>query len=79
MKIEVTALEEHKDGSATCSVALDKDGVRFLVNLGLVTALMEAVDNYKNLEPYDLKCDSDDPDDMCKYCDCWKHTRAMCG
>lgn len=23
-------------------------------------------------------CDSDNPDDMCENCDCWKHTRAMC-
>ena len=27
----------------------------------------------------DLKsCNSDDPDDMCENCNCWKHTRAMC-
>lgn len=23
-------------------------------------------------------CNSKDPDDMCRTCNCWKHTRAMC-
>jgi hypothetical protein len=25
------------------------------------------------------RCTNKNPDDMCKDCDCWKHTRAMCG
>lgn len=53
MKIEVTCVEEHEDGSATCSVNLDTDGVRFLINLGLVTAIKEAIANHKELEPYE--------------------------
>jgi hypothetical protein len=24
------------------------------------------------------ECDSDNPNDMCKDCVCWKHTRQMC-
>ena len=24
------------------------------------------------------ECKSDDPDDMCSDCKCWKHTRMMC-
>lgn len=24
-------------------------------------------------------CGSDDGDEMCDRCDCWKHTRALCG
>jgi hypothetical protein len=53
VKIEVTCIEEHEDGSGTCSVSLDQDGLRFLVNLGLMTAINEAIDNHKELEPYE--------------------------
>ena len=24
-------------------------------------------------------CESEDGDEMCEGCDCWKHTRQMCG
>jgi hypothetical protein len=53
MKIEITCLEENPDGSASCKVDLDQDGMRFLINLGLVTALKEAIANHKELEPYE--------------------------
>jgi hypothetical protein len=23
-------------------------------------------------------CESDNPDDKCSYCTCWKHTRELC-
>lgn len=33
----------------------------------------------KNIEDIDSKgCKSDDPNDMCSDCKCWKHTRLMC-
>jgi len=53
MKIEITCIEEHPDGSASCSVSLDQEGQRFLINLGLVTALKEAIANHKEIEPYE--------------------------
>jgi hypothetical protein len=53
VKIEVTCIEEHEDGSGTCGVSLDQEGMRFLINLGLVTALKEAIANHKELEPYE--------------------------
>jgi hypothetical protein len=53
VKIEVTCIEEHEDGSASCKVDLDQDGMRFLINLGLMTALNEAIANHKELEPYE--------------------------
>lgn len=64
MKIEVESLEEHPDGSATCSVSLDTDGLRFLVNLGLVTALKEVIANHKEIKPYD-PTDNEIPSDGC--------------
>jgi hypothetical protein len=57
LKIEVTCVEEHEDGSATCSLSLDHEGVRFLLNLGVVTALKEAIDNHKELEPHETSSD----------------------
>lgn len=30
-------------------------------------------------EPDAQICASDDGDEMCDRCDCWKHTRALCG
>lgn len=57
MKIEVTCVEEHPDGSASCSVSIDKEGLRFLVNLGLVTALTESVKTHTDLEPYEQSDD----------------------
>jgi hypothetical protein len=53
MKFEMTVVEEHEDGSASASLSMDQEGLRFLVNLGLVTALSEAVANHKELEPYE--------------------------
>jgi hypothetical protein len=57
MKIDVICVEEHEDGSASCTLNLDTDGMRFLVNLGLVTALKEAIANHKELEPYEPSSD----------------------
>lgn len=57
MKIEITCVEEHEDGSATCGLSLDTEGLRFLLNLGIVTAIKEAVDNHKELEPYETSSD----------------------
>jgi hypothetical protein len=53
MKIECQIVEEHPDGSATMTVSLDNDGMRFLINLGIVTALKEVIANHKELEPYE--------------------------
>jgi len=53
MKISLTCIEEHPDGSATAQLDMDQEGVKFLVNLGLVTALKEAIANHKELEPYE--------------------------
>jgi hypothetical protein len=53
MKITLECIEEHPDGSATAKLDMDTEGLRFLVNLGLVTALKEAINNHKELEPYE--------------------------
>ena len=53
MNITIKSIEEHPDGSATCFVDMDPEGLRFLVTLGLVTALKEAIDNHKELKPYE--------------------------
>lgn len=51
MKIEITCMEENPDGSASCSISLDQEGMRFLINLGLTTALKEATANHEELKP----------------------------
>lgn len=53
MNITIECVEEHPDGSATCTVNMDPEGLRFLVTLGLVTALKEAINNHKELKPYE--------------------------
>jgi hypothetical protein len=52
MNITIECIEEHPDGSATAQLDMDDEGLRFLVNLGLVTALKEAIANHKEIEPY---------------------------
>jgi hypothetical protein len=53
MKFTLEVVEEHPDGSATAKVDMDQEGLTFLVNLGLVTALKEAIANHKEIEPYE--------------------------
>lgn len=53
MKITLECIEEHPDGSATAQLDFDEEGLKFLVNLGLVTALKEAIANHKEIEPYE--------------------------
>jgi hypothetical protein len=50
MKMELTNLEEQPDGSAICTLDMDAEGLQFLVNVGLVTVLREAIDKHKDLK-----------------------------
>ncbi len=36
------------------------------------------VEMIDRIEPDLSACESDDGDEMCDNCNCWKHTRAMC-
>jgi hypothetical protein len=49
MQIELDGMEENDDGSATCTLKLDQEGVRYLINLGFVHMLKKVVDEYPNL------------------------------
>jgi hypothetical protein len=49
MQIELDGMEENDDGSATCTLKLDQEGVRYLVNLGFVHMLKKMIDEYPNL------------------------------
>jgi hypothetical protein len=49
MQIELEEMKENDDGSATCTLKLDQEGVRYLINLGFVHMLKKVVDEYPNL------------------------------
>jgi hypothetical protein len=46
MKIQVKILKENKDGSANAEVIFDKQGLKVLVQWGIVALLTQAVDEY---------------------------------
>jgi hypothetical protein len=52
MNIKLECIKEHPDGSATYSIDLDSEASTFLINLGLVTALREAIEHNKDIQPY---------------------------
>lgn len=43
MKIEVTVITEYEDGSASCTLDLDEEGISFLLKFGIVRALEDAI------------------------------------
>lgn len=49
MKLEVSNVEEKADGSATCTLDLDAEGLTFLINIGFVSILKEMIDRHKEL------------------------------
>jgi hypothetical protein len=47
MKISVKIIKENEDGSANAQVDFDKEGLKTLVQWGLVSILTKAIDEYK--------------------------------
>ena len=45
MKIEIEAIEENEDGSADATINFDKEGLKLLVQWGMIAMLKEAVKN----------------------------------
>jgi hypothetical protein len=46
----------------------------------LIKVLKRELKALKKSKPKDDKsCKSEDPDNMCSFCNCWKITRAYCG
>ena len=45
MKIEIEEIEENEDGSADATVKFDKEGLKLLVQWGMVAMLKESVKN----------------------------------
>ena len=43
MKIEIKKIKENKDGSADVDVSYDKEGLKFLVQQGLIATMVEAI------------------------------------
>ena len=43
MKIQLKAIKENKDGSADVDVRMDKEGLKFLVQQGLIASMVEAI------------------------------------
>lgn len=50
MKIELLCLTEHEDGSADMDVELDEEAKTLLIQVGLETLLLRAIDKYKESE-----------------------------
>ena len=57
------------------------DGLKYAVSY---IGIKDSVAHHKvnaliaQVEGREYPCVNNDPDDMCKNCGCWKHTRAMC-
>ncbi len=47
MKIELLCLTENEDGSADMEVELDDEAKTLLIQVGLETLLLRAIENYK--------------------------------
>jgi hypothetical protein len=47
MKIELLSLTENEDGSADMEVELDEEAKTLLIQVGLETLLLRAIENYK--------------------------------
>jgi hypothetical protein len=45
MKIEIEVIEENEDGSADATINFDKEGLKLLVQWGMIAMLKEAVKN----------------------------------
>ncbi len=50
MKIELLCLTENEDGSADMEVELDEEAKTLLIQVGLETLLLRAIDKYKESE-----------------------------
>lgn len=49
MKMEVLEVIENADGSATCTLELDAESVRFLINMSFVSILKDTIQRNKEL------------------------------
>ncbi len=47
MKIELIEMTENPDGSADCQLNIDADGMKFLIQEGLIAVLWKAIDQAK--------------------------------
>jgi hypothetical protein len=47
MKMEVLEVVENADGSATCTLELDAESVRFLINMSFVSILKDTIQRNK--------------------------------
>jgi len=50
MKIELLSLTENEDGSADMEVELDEEAKTLLIQVGLETLLLRAIDKHKESE-----------------------------
>lgn len=72
--ITVRHVHDNPDGSADVEFSLGRNAARNLIKEGLLSALRKSI-----AEAEKAVCASEDGDEMCASCDCWKHTRSMCG
>ena len=47
MKIQVKTIKENEDGSANVEIDFDKEGLECLVQHGLISLIIQAIDVYK--------------------------------
>jgi hypothetical protein len=48
MKIELTTITENPDGSADCELSIDVEGMKLLVQEGLIAVLWKAIEQAKD-------------------------------
>lgn len=54
---------------------IDLESFEFLTDMAKVYDLISKID-FEDMEAN--SCKSDDPNDMCSFCNCWKSTRNSC-
>lgn len=86
MKIDVTEVIDHEDGSCTITFDLETETLNTFARIGLLKVLTDAANDSKVMNeepPKELRkknsvipCLSSNPNTMCDGCDCWKSSRA---
>jgi len=81
----VSEIDKLKEKLNNVKMQLDKYSLEEVSNLQSVISQFKKAKEYisliseKNLLVSDIKsCKSKNPDDQCRHCTCWKHTRNIC-
>lgn len=72
--MQVHYVRENTDGSADIEFTVGREVAREFIRRGFLSAITEIAQ-----QTVSNPCSNEDGDEMCDKCNCWKHTRSMCG